>query len=183
MSASALEQRIKTQSEGIFSRFCSTLAKVNFGAAVAVPLAVGLGVFLTGIGMEAHGQSALGASQGWEAVHAYKAALQANPISLAEAVVQGFKGDSPAFGGNAQGMGMGIIAVAPALSALSVALSRGFVMIKDALKARSEEASVYQKQQQTASSTLRDGLDRIASTLDAASQVQVAPTIKHRGLG
>lgn len=133
-------KNLESKANGLFAQFCERLAKVDLKLAAAVPAAIGVVATMYGIGLEVHGQSELLQHGGLMAVDAYKNAMQANPIdSVTEYARLAFAGKLPSFGGNAQGIGITVAVVAPAISTASVLLARGFEKAKAFLADRFEQ--------------------------------------------
>ncbi|MDH0342151.1 hypothetical protein [Chromobacterium haemolyticum] len=132
---------LENKANGIFAEFCDRLAKVDLRMAVAVPATIGVIAAMYGIGLEVHGQGELLRHGGLMAVDAYKSAMQAAPIdSATEYVKLAFAGKLPSFGGNEQGIGIGVMALGPALTSASVLLARGFDKVKAFLGEKLEQA-------------------------------------------
>lgn len=135
-----MSKNLESKANGLFAQFCERLAKVDLKLAAAVPAAIGVVATMYGIGLEVQGQSDLLQHGGLMAVDAYKNAMQANPIdSVTEYARLAFAGKLPSFGGNAQGIGITVAVVAPAISTASVLLARGFEKAKAFLADRLEQ--------------------------------------------
>jgi hypothetical protein len=131
--------QFEEKAEGIFARFTKRLAKVDLRAAVAVPAAIGLVTVMAGVVMEMNGQSMLLQQSGLAALNAYKDAMGAMQLPVAEWLTQGISGKLQSFGDNAQAKGFALMAAAPVISAASVVLARGFTRLKDALAGVAKE--------------------------------------------
>lgn len=129
---------INEKANGIFANFCAKLAKLDWQTAVAVPAGIGVLITFYGFGLEAHGQHELIQQGGHMALDAYKAAMQqyassnfsgAND-SLITYVRHALGGQLPSFGGNTQGIGAGVMFVAPIVSGTACLLAQSFGKIK-----------------------------------------------------
>jgi hypothetical protein len=105
--------------------------------ATAIPAAIGAVTVLAGVVMEAHGQGELLKHGGTLAVEAYQQAMSMHPIeSFSEYVRLALAGQHQSFGGNTQGVGIGITLAGTAISAASVLLAKGFTKLKSAFEVR-----------------------------------------------
>ena len=145
---------INEKSQAIFSRFCEKLAQVDLRAAAAVPAVIGCAVAMYGIGLEVHGQHELLVHGGRAALDAYQATMSSmqDLANLREAqsgilhesgkyVADAISGKHESFGGNAQGVGMGLMYAGPAIAAATVLLARGFGKVKEFLTEKADQLS------------------------------------------
>lgn len=125
---------LQEKTDGLFGRFCKQLAKLDLRTAAVVPAAIGAAVAMYGVGLEVHGTSELLQHGGHAAVDAYRTAMaaygEANDIGALDYIKLGLQGQLPSFGGNAQGTGIGLAYVGPAISTAAVMLARGFDKVK-----------------------------------------------------
>ncbi len=151
---------VNEKSKDIFFRFCEKLGKVDLGMALAVTATIGCAVAMYGIGLEAHGQTELIQSGGQAALDTYQATMhqlsaladvrEAQTGFLHEAgryMANSFAGKNESFGGNAQGIGLALMTVAPAITAATVLLARGFGKVKEFLTGKAEQLMKAQSRQ------------------------------------
>jgi len=138
-------QKLETTAHGLFANFCNNLAQIDLRTAIAVPAVIGVVTAMYGIGLEVHGQSQLLQEGGALAVRAYKASMQVAPVdSILEYSKLAFEGKLKSFGGNAQGVGVTLTYLGPAVAAATVTLARGFGKVKDFLSEKFWQANAKQ---------------------------------------
>ena len=135
MNESMLE-KLARSTDRIAARAVEKIAKLDLRLAVAIPAAAGLLIAMYGIGQEVHGQSILLSSGGGQALKEYLGMCKEFADSGAGDGVWNYvklavENKLPSFGGNAQGVGAGIIVAATPVSAAAVVLSRGMSAVRD----------------------------------------------------